>query len=199
MQYWKPGDTVVISNEYKKHMAKEHDGSKWGTTGYRYAGDLVVKAIKDRPYIKTVLDFGCGKGTMKPFLQEALTERELEIYEYDPGIPGKDTLPSGPFDMVLTSDVLEHIEPHLLDETIVQLEKLTRWVLFNDIACSPTGKTFRDGPYAGQDLHLIVEEPIWWRNKFKEVCSLWEAEYQHRERTSNKGPKPRCLLIHERV
>jgi len=187
----------TIGPEYAKHLQKEHHGSKWGTTGWKYAGDLVVKAIKSRPYIQTVLDFGCGKGTMKPFLLQHFPD--LQIDEYDPGIPGKDVMPEKQYDMVLTTDVLEHIEPHLLDDVIAQLTDLTRFVLFNDIACSPTFKTFGEGPYIGQDLHLIVEDPDWWRARFDVSCPLWEAEYQWREKASNKGPKPRCLLIHERV
>ena len=189
----------TIGPDYQDHLRKEHHGSKWGTTGWRYAGDLVVKAIEARPYITTILDFGCGKGTMRDFILSQLPERDLTVSEYDPGIPGKDTYPTGQFDMVLTSDVLEHVEPPLLDGVIKELEGLTKFVLFNDIACSPTGKLFGEGPYKGLDMHLIVEEPIWWRERFAKVSGLWEAEYQHREKASNKGRKPRCLLIHERV
>ena len=189
----------TIGGSYAEQMRKEHDGSKWGTTGWKYSGDLVVREIMNRPYVKTILDFGCGKGTMKEYIQNALPDRDLVISEYDPGIPGKDTLPGGQFDMVITSDVLEHVEPHLLDNVIRQLEEYTRWVLFNDIACFPTFKTFGEGPYIGQDLHLTVEKPDWWREKFQKVCGLHEHSYTWREKQSNKGPKPRCLLVHERV
>lgn len=189
------GDT--IGPAYAEHLKKEHHGSKWGTTGWKYAGDLLVKCISTRPYIQTALDFGCGKGTMKPFLLERFPE--LQVDEYDPGIPGKDVMPEKQYDLVFTSDVLEHVEPHLLDDTIRKLASMTKFVLFNDIACSPTFKTFGEGPYIGQDLHLTVEEPVWWRERFAEVAGLHEAEYQHREKASNKGRKPRCLLIHERV
>lgn len=187
----------MITEDYKEHMAKEHDGSKWGTTGWKYSGDLLLRCIASRPYLNTALDFGCGKGTMKEFL--AIHAPHIEVSEYDPGIPGKDVMPSGRFHIVFSTDVLEHVEPHLIDETIREMEDRTEFVLFNDIACSPTYKTFGEGPYKGQDLHLTVEEPIWWRERFKEVCGLQEAEYQHREKASNKGRKPRCLLIHERV
>jgi len=187
----------TIGALYKENMRAEHDGSKWGTTGWKYAGDLAVKCIESRPYIKTILDFGCGKGTMKNYLEQRFDH--ITVTEYDPGIPGKDTLPTGKFDMVMTSDVLEHVEPDLLDNVLKTLEDYTTFVLFNDIACSPTYKTFHDGPYKGQDLHLTVEEPIWWRERFAKTIGLHEAEYQHREKASNKGRKPRCLLIHERV
>jgi len=187
----------TISGSYADHMRKEHSASKWGSTGWKYSGYLVLKCLSTRPYIKTVLDFGCGKGTLKPFILQEYPD--LDVSEYDPGIPGKDKMPSGQFDMVITTDVLEHVEPQLLDDTLRQLQKLTKYVLFNDIACSPTFKTFGAGPYKGQDLHLTVKEPVWWRERFKKVLSLHEAEYQHREKASNKGRKPRCLLIHERT
>lgn len=187
----------MITDAYAAHLRKEHDGSKWGSTGARFAGELFAQRIACRPYLKTVLDFGCGKGTMKPFLLERFPN--LTISEYDPGIAGKDKLPKGQFDLVMSSDVMEHIEPHLLEETIGILDGLTGLVSMHDIACSPTFKLFGEGPYKGQDLHLIIEEPEWWRVQFALYSSLTEAEYQHREKASNKGPRPRCLLVHERV
>lgn len=187
----------TISSSYAEHLRKEHAGSKWGSTGWKYSGELACMCVRSRPYIKTILDFGCGKGTMGVYLKEEFPE--LKLSEYDPGIPGKDTMPSGQFDMVLTSDVLEHVEPELLDNTLIKLQALTKYVLFNDIACSPTYKLMGEGPHVGEDLHLIIEEPEWWRARFKKVLKLHEAEYQHREKASKKGRKSRCLLIHERV
>lgn len=190
---------MTISKAYEEHMKKEHDGSQWGTTGWKYAGDLMVRSLTHRPYIKTVLDFGCGKGTMKPYIQESLPT--VSISEYDPGIPGKDTPPTGPYDAVISSDVMEHIEPHLLDDTILQIADLTATVMIHDIACTPTGKTFGEGPYIGQDLHLIVEEPEWWRDRFTAVLgSEWRvAEFMRREKDSHKGVKIRGFLVIERV
>ena len=187
----------MLSSEYQEHLRKEHDGSKWGSTGSRYAGAKFVEILTRRPYIVTVLDYGCGKGTMKPYLQSFFPR--LQITEYDPGIPGKDKPPTGRFDLVISSDVLEHVEPLLLGETLKQLDGLTGMVAAHDIACYATGKRFSEGPYAGEDMHLIIEPPSWWRETFRLGSELVEAEYHWQEKASNKGPRPRCLLVMERV
>lgn len=123
---------------------------------------------------------------------------EIEWTNYDPGIPEYDQIPKGQFDLVITTDVLEHVEPDALSNVLATLERLTGKVLFSDIACYPTGKLFGEGPYIGQDLHLIVEEPSWWREQFKAI-GLHEAEYQWREKASKGGRKQRCMMIHERT
>ena len=60
--------------------------------------DYGVKAAKDAPQIvalarqnnlKVILDYGCGKGTLKPAL--AALAPDLTVLEYDPAIPGKET------------------------------------------------------------------------------------------------------------
>lgn len=189
---------MAISDEYKENMRLEHDGSNWGTTAVKYAGDLIVGALTSRKYITKVLDFGCGKGVLKPYIEQHCPW--VTVYEYDPGIPGKDTLPTDTFDAIVSSDVLEHVEPSKLDETLIWMSEHVKYALIHDIACSPTFKLIATGPYKGQDLHLIVEEPKWWRAKFKEVLpELHEAEYAHREKSSHKGPRPRCWLIYEVV
>jgi hypothetical protein len=187
----------TISTSYKEQLQLEHDGSKWGSTAVKYCGYLLYECLRTRPYITTMLDFGCGKAALEPWLAKHYPD--IKYTGYDPGIPGKDTMPSGQFDIVVTSDVLEHIEPEVLDVTIQKLASLAKYVQFNDIACSPTHKLFASGPYKGQDLHLTVEEPEWWRKKFQRVSPLKEAHYEHREKASHKGRRPRCLLIHERV
>jgi hypothetical protein len=122
----------------------------------------------------------------------------IEWTNYDPGMPAYDKIPEGQFDLVISTDVLEHVEPDTLDSVLKTLARLTGKVLFSDIACFPTGKLFGEGPYIGQDLHLIQEEPSWWRKRFA-ITGLKELEYQHREKQSSKMIKKRCVMIHERV
>src|SRR5438045_9130959 len=64
---------------------------------------------------KTLLDYGCGKGTLKSALQGLCPD--LDIREYDPAMPGKTAMPK-PADAVVCLDVLEHIEPKFLDAVL---------------------------------------------------------------------------------
>jgi hypothetical protein len=181
-------------------MQAEHHNSNWGTTGPKYGGAQVVRLLDERPYIRTVLDFGCGKGELGRYVQSQLPGRVDEWYNYDPGNPEFNKLPpeDRKFDMVLSTDVLEHIEPHKLEDTIRQLAKWTKLVLYSNIACYPTLKYFRGGTYDGQDLHLIVEEPEWWRNKITLLTGFGVFEYKHVERRRRGGFIKRCEVIHER-
>lgn len=191
----------MISDDYKAQLELEHAGdSKWGSTAWRYGGGDIVTLIEERPYIKTVLDFGSGKGTMGDYVQPK-AGRQLTWVNYDPGIAGIDKMPAGEFDMVITCDVLEHVEPDDIHDTIIQLANLTGKLMYNNIACYPTGKLFSSGPYAGQDLHLIQEQPDWWRESFARWLpeEFGEFEYRHIERLRKGTQRPRCVLIHERI
>jgi hypothetical protein len=144
------------------------------------------------------LDYGAGKQTLEAYVKERIS-REVKWTNYDPGIPGIDTIPTGQYDLVITSDVLEHVEPPRIEATIAALGKLTFKVLYSNIACTATGKLFGEGPYKGQDLHLIVEPPSWWREQFKEFCPLKEFSYRHEEFPQRGNPVTRCVMLHERV
>jgi len=185
----------TIGPDYAEQLRKEHDGSKWGTTGARYSGAAVAELIKSRPYLQTALDYGCGKGTL------AQAFDSLEWAEYDPGIPGKDTVPSGRFDLVTNTDVLEHVEREKLPAVLKELAAKTAKVLFLDIACYPTGKLFGEGPYKGEDLHLVIEKPEWWKAFVLDIIEpeLQLAEYNAISKLSKGKYKDRCLMVLERV
>jgi len=192
-------DTIgpSISNEYQETMQGEHSCGNWGSSAYKYSGASVLDVLVSRPYVQTVLDFGAGKCTLEKFIQERLG-RAIEWTNYDPGVAGIDVLPGGQFDCVVSTDVLEHVEPERLKDVLRTLADKTKYVLVSDIACYPTGKRFPSGPYAGQDMHLIIEQPEWWRDKIK-VTGLTEFEYRHVERRHQGKTKSRCFMVHERV
>ena len=101
----------------------------------------------------TVLDYGCGKGWLA-------ANMPIPVAEYDPGIPGKDTIPE-PADFVLCLDVLEHIEPDYLDTVLEDLQRVVlRYGIFT-IACKPASAILPDG----RNAHLIIQNTNWWMQK----------------------------------
>ena len=150
----------MITKEYRKELLDIHANTDWGVTGGVYCGDSVIEFIKAFP-VKTILDYGCGEGSLKKWVEDAgITD--LEWTQYDPGMPEFQKRPEGTFDLVVTTDVLEHVEDDMLDAVIDDLYSFTGKYIYNAIACYLARATFADGPYKGQDLHLSLKAPDEW-------------------------------------
>lgn len=61
-------------------------------------------------------------------------------------------------DLVVCSDVLEHIEPECVVSVLLDLQSLTKKVLFIDVATRPAKKILPDG----RNAHLIQLLGGWW-------------------------------------
>ena len=194
---------MTITRGYRNEMIRRHiDSKSWGNSAKNYGGGDVLHLLDRYPNIKTVLDFGCGKGTMKQYVEQRLHRDDVIWTEYDPGISGKQDLPQGRFDMVLSCDVLEHIEPNELTSTLQQLKDWTNILSYHNIACTPTGHLFADGEHKGKDVHLIVQKPGDWletlENAFDPQLELWEFRDCLR-RAKRQKYKQRATIIHERT
>lgn len=131
-----------------------------------------VKAIAElveRLGPSRIIDYGCGKGYQ--YLVTRVHEQWGGIlpYCYDAGIPQmRDGRIRGPFQGVICTDMLEHIEEADVDEVlenIFALADLNRpSFVFLTVSCSPARhKTLPDG----RNVHLTVKPPTWWDEKFK--------------------------------
>lgn len=149
---------TLISPGYLREQQILHAAPRgYGQRGRKWAG-AVLTLIEDH-LCATVLDYGCGTGSLK---QELIATRpDLDVREYDPAIVGKDALPE-PADLVVCTDVLEHVEEDKLDAVVGHLRALTRHVLFVVISIVPTAKTLTDGRQA----HITLHYPGWWMEYF---------------------------------
>lgn len=145
---------MLITEEYRKLNKELHKTREdYGTSSGAIAG--LVKDLINKYEFETVLDYGCGKGLLKKAIGPIITE-------YDPAISGKDNPPS-PAELVICSDVLEHIEPECIDDVLGDLERVTQDFLFALIATGPAKKVLSDG----RNAHLIQEGLPWWINKME--------------------------------
>lgn len=134
--------------EYAALQKQLHEDASYGTSGHKHAQRIVQLARQLGT--KDVLDYGRGKGTLARSLP-------FQIKEYDPFVPGYDADPA-PADLVVCSDVLEHIEPSCIHNVLAHLYTLTRKALFIDVACRPAKKVLADG----RNAHLIQWSPTEW-------------------------------------
>lgn len=145
----------MISEEYRKlneemHKNKEH----YGVSGVKYSQQVLALAMSIQT--EDILDYGCGKSTLAQNLP-------FKIHQYDPAIPKHSKLPQAA-DLVVCTDVLEHVEPEMLGEVLDHLKALTRRKGFFLIATREANKTLPDG----RNAHLIVEDAKWW------LSALWD-------------------------
>lgn len=171
---------MTFTNEYANSLKKLHEGKAFGNRAS--IPDEVVRCI-EHYNIESILDFGCGKGNVVMALKERFPN--LKVYGYDPGREGFDVLPDK-VDMIISTDVLEHVEPELLDETLQDLANRTNKVMYHLIACHPAKKSLPDG----RNAHLIIEKPEWWREKLNSVVKwkMFNEGVAEHWATVKKGP-----------
>jgi len=151
---------MKITPEYIEQNRILHAVGNYGISGQRWAP--TVLDVCTRIGSRDVLDYGCGQRT----LERALG---FPIRNYDPCIPGLDATPE-PADVVVCTDVLEHIEPDCLDAVLDDLKRVVRKAGFLVIANRPAMKTLPDG----RNAHLIQEGTEWWLPRLK---SRFEVAY----------------------
>lgn len=144
----------LISAQYRDLNAQLHQSNlAYGVNGGKFAP--VVMKLTEAIKSQSVLDYGCGKG----YLAEALP---FPIWEYDPAVPGKDKPPRAS-DIVVCTDVLEHVEPDKLLFVLEDLARLTKKVGYFVIHTGPSTKSLADG----RNAHLIQKGQQWWKNRLK--------------------------------
>lgn len=140
----------VASEEYRKVLQQQHAMSDWGKHGASHMKD--VWEFANELKATSILDYGCGKGTLKTAIGNAIA-----VTEYDPGIVGKDALPE-PADLLVAFDVMEHIEPALLGTVLDHIVSLARKGMLLVIANDVARLTLPDG----RNAHLIQQPFAWW-------------------------------------
>ena len=155
----------VISSDYRALNEQLHESNPaYGTSGEKYV-ETVLKLAKSLE-TTSILDYGCGKGRLAAGLP-------FPIWEYDPAIDGKRESPR-PADLVVCTDVLEHIEPDTLMAVLADLARCTVKVGYFVVHTGKAQKTLADG----RNAHLIQKPRAWWEKqlgKFFEVGKVLEV------------------------
>jgi 2-polyprenyl-3-methyl-5-hydroxy-6-metoxy-1,4-benzoquinol methylase len=143
----------LISDAYLAEQVRLHAAPRgYGARGSRWAE--AVHALASQYHCRTILDYGCGQGS----LARALTPMGRTVTEYDPAVAGKDQLPT-PADLVVCTDVLEHVESAHIFAVAQHLAALTRRALFLVVSLVETDKRLSDGRQA----HILLRTPAWWQ------------------------------------
>lgn len=153
----------LISEQYRKEQEALHARGNYGTASIAFA-DAVTELI-DKTGAKSLLDYGCGR--MCNLAKHICPGHDVEYIAYDPGVPelAKEAEPA---DLVACIDVLEHIEPELLDNVLADLRRCVLGFGFFTIHTGPAVKVLSDG----RNAHLIQEPAAWWLPKIMALFEL---------------------------
>ena len=156
--------STLISEEYRRMQEELHQNPNYGVASVQYApmGAEVLKQVG----ATEMLDYGAGKGRLGETLRTLMPDPPL-IYHYDPARPEWSSTPR-PRAFVACIDVLEHIEPDLLDNVLDDLQRVTIGHGMFTVHTGPAVKILADG----RNAHLIQQPPAWWLPKFMQRFDL---------------------------
>jgi hypothetical protein len=160
----------LISPEYLQQLEMlREDKPEWGPgAGHRHLLAYQSLCLKYGNF-SSVLDYGCGTGG---FLDK-LPCRDKR--GYDPAVAKYAKLPE-PAELVMSMDVLEHIEPELLDNVLSHIRACTLRFAYLHIHCAEAVAVLPDG----RNAHICIMEPEEWHRKLEEYFPKVEVL---------KGPK----------
>lgn len=146
----------LISDAYREQITKLHSHRKWGADGKKHVDVVAAYAIELDA--KTILDYGCGENK----LAEAMNP--VRVSGYDPGIPERAGMPK-PCDLVVCTDVLEHVEPEHLTAVLDHIFRLTGKGAYFVISTRPANAILPDG----RNAHICLMSRSEWFQKIKDA------------------------------
>lgn len=147
------------------------------------AEDLLHKPQNSNPI--RLLDYGAGYGTFKSkLLGQKQQPFPMTVVEYDPARPEKCKMPKGKYDIVVNTDVLEHVEEDCLEDVLAQLRDKTGTAAYIAIALFKAAEVIKG--VGGAHINLKPEPE--WRIRLAKYFDVREIKFIKR------GDTPRVII-----
>lgn len=163
--------TLQDSNELYRQTHEAHPDYFAGYSIMEYVFDIgqLIKFSN----ITTVIDYGCGKArAWKQYNLKQLWKLH-DVQLYDPGVTEYALKPYTARDLVICTDVMEHVPEHLVDEVLADICRLANKAVFLNISTRPASKLLVDGSNA----HATVKPAHWWQAKIDKLDKLVIVRY----------------------
>ena len=123
---------------------------------------------------ETILDYGCGKAKYHP--------ASWNITKYDPGIEEYSVKPSGTFDIVICTDVMEHVEPEYVDQVLDEVFAYADTLVYICIGLHPAEEVLSDG----RNAHVSLLPHKEWISKLNKASKKHKVKYYIRWAVTNE-------------
>ena len=156
---------------------------------------------------KTLLDYGCGKAI--PYDKDRCKEVDLRhpiqklcnlksFDLYDPAYEKYATLPDKKYDIVVCTDVLEHIAEQDIDYVLTEILSRSKKIVFLNISCQPALKHFKEGKFKGKNVHISVFDPSWWGHKIGNIWNKFNNTKVYTVCNAKEGTHVNCIKKEEK-
>ena len=139
----------------------------------------LVKNIIKQNNIKSMLDYGCGKGfyyenavNISGINNKNLREFwGINIDIYDPCYEKYNILNQDKkYDLIICIDVLEHIPKEDIPSVLSLISNLTNKYIFLNVACNEAVALLPNG----ENAHINIQEPEWWYEQILQIINVRE-------------------------
>lgn len=151
-----------------------------------------IKSYIDKYGAKTLLDYGCGKGVQYQPAQVKVSDGRVfnsipefwgvTVALYDPAYTPFSTLPTGKYEAVISTDVLEHCPEDDVDWIVDEIFGYATKFVYANVACYPASKRLPNG----ENAHTTIKPLEYWQAAFQKAAA-------------KHGNLPWVLVIDERI
>lgn len=143
---------MILNEPYIEQYRQLHAATRYGRSSEKLLPQLLPEVLELRP--RTILDYGCGQSRLVEMLKY---DGDVQTFRYDPAIAEIAKLPVRSADLVVNTDVMEHIPTSDVDDVLSDISRISQHALFN-IATAPAGRVL----FNGENAHCTVQPADWW-------------------------------------
>jgi len=171
-------DLIKLYEQMAEHGYERGDGKKvesaYNDFELRKFRNHVSQFIKT-PYIKSVLDYGCGGSDWNaPAFEPKTGESAKQFFDLDDVYyyePARSIDERQKADCVVNFDVLEHIFISDVPSVIRDICSYAKQMVIINVACYPAAARLPNG----ENAHITVRKPMWWKG----VMDMISIDYPH--------------------
>ena len=153
-----PKNTTTCSAHTQQYKTLHLNDPEYGASSLCLYPEVCL--IIDHLKPASILDYGCGKAALIDKISQ--TYKNIKCHKYDPSIEGIDKIDIKKVDLVINTDVLEHIPEGIIDSVLSEISTLSQVCFFN-LHHGPAKHILPNG----ENAHCTIKPPDWYHHKLK--------------------------------